>query len=328
LKKKEMEMPEDKVYVGIDVAKASMDVAVHQSQQRWSFSNDDEGISKAVCCLREVAPALIVMEATGGIELPIAAALAAAGLPVAVVNPRQVRDFARATGKLAKTDAIDAQVIAHFAAALKPTPHPLPGAQAQEFDALLTRRRQVVEMLTAEKNRLSSAPSKAVREHIKAHIGWLEQELANINSDLGRRVRQSPVWREKDALLRSVPGVGPVLSFTFLADLPELGALDRKQIAALVGVAPLNQDSGTMRGKRAIWGGRATVRATLYMSALAATRYNPVIRAFYRRLCAAGKAKKVALTACMRKLLTILNAIVKHQTPWEYGGSPIMGPCH
>lgn len=321
-------MPEDKVYVGIDVAKASMDVAVHQSQQRWSFSNDDEGIGKAVCCLREVAPALIVMEATGGIELPIAAALAAAGLPVAVVNPRQVRDFARATGKLAKTDAIDAQVIAHFAAALKPTPHPLPGAQAQEFDALLTRRRQVVEMLTAEKNRLSSAPSKAVREHIKAHIGWLERELANINSDLGRRVRQSPVWREKDALLRSVPGVGPVLSFTFLADLPELGALDRKQIAALVGVAPLNQDSGTMRGKRAIWGGRATVRATLYMSALAATRYNPVIRAFYRRLCAAGKAKKVALTACMRKLLTILNAIVKHQTPWEYGASPIMGPCH
>ena len=328
MKKKEKKMPEDKVYVGIDVAKASMDVAVHQSQQRWSFSNDDEGISKAVCCLRELAPALIVMEATGGIELPIAAALAAAGLPVAVVNPRQMRDFARATGKLAKTDAIDAKVIAHFAAAVKPTPHPLPGAQAQEFDAILTRRRQVVEMLTAEKNRLSSAPSKAVREHIKAHIGWLERELANINSDLGRRVRQSPVWREKDALLRSVPGVGPVLSFTFLADLPELGALDRKQIAALVGVAPLNQDSGTMRGKRAIWGGRATVRATLYMSALAATRYNPVIRAFYRRLCAAGKAKKVALTACMRKLLTILNAIVKHQTPWEYGGSPIMGPCH
>lgn len=321
-------MPEDKVYVGIDVAKASMDVAVHQSQQRWSFSNDDEGIREAVCCLKELAPALIVMEATGGIELPLAAALAAAGLPVAVVNPRQVRDFARATGKLAKTDAIDAQVIAHFAAALKPTPHPLPGAQAQEFDALLTRRRQVVEMLTAEKNRLSSAPSKAVREHIKAHIGWLERELANINSDLGRRVRQSPVWREKDALLRSVPGVGPVLSFTFLADLPELGALDRKQIAALVGVAPLNQDSGSMRGKRAIWGGRATVRATLYMSALAATRYNPVIRAFYRRLCAAGKAKKVALTACMRKLLTILNAIVKHQTPWKYGDSLIMGPCH
>jgi len=321
-------MPEDKVYVGIDVAKASMDMAVHQSQQRWSFSNDDEGISKAVCCLRELAPALIVMEATGGIELPLAAALAAAGLPVAVVNPRQVRDFARATGKLAKTDAIDAQVIAHFAAALKPTPHPLPGAQAQEFDAILTRRRQVVEMLTAERNRLSSAPSKAVREHIKAHIGWLERELANINSDLGRRVRQSPVWREKDALLRSVPGVGPVLSFTFLADLPELGALDRKQIAALVGVAPLNHDSGALRGKRAIWGGRATVRAVLYMSALAATRYNPVIRAFYRRLCAAGKEKKVALTACMRKLLTILNAIVKHQTPWKYGDSPIMGPCH
>jgi len=323
-----MEMPEDKVYVGIDVAKASMDVAVHQSQQRWSFSNDDEGIGKAVCCLREVAPALIVMEATGGIELPIAAALAAAGLPVAVVNPRQVRDFARATGKLAKTDAIDAQVIAHFAAALKPTPHPLPGAQAQEFDALLTRRRQVVEMLTAEKNRLSSAPSKAVREHIKAHIGWLERELANINSDLGRRVRQSPIWREKDALLRSVPGVGPVLSFTFLADLPELGALDRKQIAALVGVAPLNHDSGALRGKRAIWGGRATVRAVLYMSTLAATRYNPVIRAFYRRLCAAGKAKKVALTACMRKLLTILNAMVKHHTPWRYAPSPIMGPCY
>jgi transposase len=325
--KEEKVMEKEKVYVGIDVAKASIDMAVHQSKQRWSFTNDDEGISQAVSCLQELAPVLIVLEATGGIELPLTATLAAVGLPVAVVNPRQIRHFARATGKLAKTDALDAQVIAHFAAAVKLTPRPLPDAQAREFSALLTRRRQVVEMITAERNRLRSTYSKVVRKFIKDHIARLERELAKLDDNLRRSIRGSSVWREKDDLLQSVPGVGPVLSATLLADLPELGTLDRKQIAALVGVAPLNRDSGNFRGKRTVWGGRAKVRATLYMATLAATRHNAVIRAFYQRLCAAGKDNKVALTACMRKLLTILNAMLKHRTPWRYEAAFIIGPC-
>jgi len=320
-------MGKDKVYVGIDVAKAFIDMAVHQSKQRWSFTNDDKGISQAVSCLQELAPVLIVLEATGGIELPLTVALAAAGLPVAVVNPRQIRDFARATGKLAKTDAIDAQVIAHFAAAVELTPRPLPDARAQEFSALLTRRRQVVEMITAERNRLRSAYSKVIRELIRDHIARLEQELAKLDDNLTHSVRGSSVWREKDDLLQSVPGVGPVLSATLLADLPELGTLNRKQIAALVGVAPFNRDSGNFRGKRIVWGGRAKVRATLYMATLSATRHNAVIRTFYQRLCAAGKYNKVALTACMRKLLTILNAMLKQRTSWRYVDSYVIGPC-
>lgn len=318
---------EEEVYVGIDVAKSSLDIAVHPTGQRWNFTNDDLGIGKAVACLQKLAPVLVVMEATGGIELPIIASLIVDGLPAVAVNPRQVRDFARAMGRLAKTDALDAEVIAHFAAVVHPTPHPLPDAQTQEFSAILTRRRQVVEMLTAEKNRLSTA-GKAVRGRIKAHITWLEQELANLDEDLRRSVGESPVWREKDALLQSVPGVGPILSATLLTELPELGTLNRRQIAALVGVAPLNRDSGTFRGKRTIWGGRATVRATLYMAALVATRHNPVIRTFYQRLCAAGKAKKVAITACMRKLLIVLNALLKHRTPWGYADPQTVGPCH
>jgi len=324
--KEEKPMEKEKVYVGIDVAKASMDIAVHSTGQRWSFLNDDTGIAQAVTCLRELAPELTVMEATGGIELPLTAALVVAGVPVVIVNPRQVRDFAKATGRLAKTDALDAKVMAHFAAVVRPTPRPLPDVQAQEFSAILARRRQVVEMLTAEKNRLGTA-RKAVRERIRAHITWLEQELANLNQDMRRSVQESPVWREKDNLLRSAPGVGPILSATLLSELPELGTLNRRQIAALVGVAPLNRDSGTFRGKRTVWGGRATVRAALYMAALVATRYNPVIRTFYQRLCAAGKAKKVAIIACMRKLLIILNAMLKHRTPW--GLTPqILVPCH
>lgn len=320
-------MEEEKVYVGIDVAKASLDIAVHQSKQRWHFTNDDEGISQAISCQQDLSPVLIVLEATGGIELPLAAALAAAGLPVAVVNPRQIRDFARATGKLAKTDAIDAQVIAHFAAAVKLTPRPLRDAEAREFSALLTRRRQVLEMMTAEKNRLRPTCSKVVRELIKDHIARLEQEVTKLNNNLRDTIRGSSVWREKDDLLRTVPGVGPILSATLLADLPELGILNRKQIAALVGVAPLNRDSGNFRGKRTVWGGRAKVRTTLYMATLAATQHNAVIKAFYQRLCAAGKANKLALTACMRKLLTILNAILKHRSPWRYANSCTIGPC-
>lgn len=238
---------------------------------------------------------------------------------MAVVNPRQVRDFARATGKLAKTDAIDARVLALFAERVRPEPRRLPDEAGQALGALVTRRRQLLEMLTAEKNRLGSA-ARVLRKSIQRHIDWLNQELAKVDEDLGDMLRQSPLWREKDDLLRSVPGVGRVLSITLLAELPELGQLSAKQISALVGVAPLNRDSGTLRGRRSIWGGRAPVRAVLYMAALVATRYNPVIRAFYQRLLALGKAKKVALVACMRKLLIILNAILKHQTPWRSTG--------
>jgi len=324
--KGEKAVEKEKVYVGIDVAKAKMDLAVHPSGKRWSFTNDDRGISDAVSSLRALSPVLIVMEATGGIESPLVAALGVAGLPVVVVNPRQIRDFAKATGKLAKTDVLDAQVMAYFAATVQPKPRILPNAQSKEFAAILARRRQVIEMLTAERNRLSSA-RKVVRERIEAHIAWLEQELDSIGSELRSSVRRSPVWQEKDNLLRSVPGVGPVLSATLLADLPELGALNRRQIAALVGVAPLNRDSGNFRGKRSVWGGRAKVRPALYMGTLVAIRHNTVIRAFYQRLCGAGKEKKVALTACMRKLLTILNAMLKHRTLWGHAVSQTIEPC-
>jgi transposase len=266
--------------------------------------------------LRGLSPTLIVLEATGGLAVPLTSAVAAAGLPVVVVNPRQVRDFAKATGKLAKTDALDAAVLAQFAEAVRPALRPLPDAATQALSALLARRRQLIEMLTAEKNRLGSA-LPPVRPGIRAHIRWLERRLAALDADLAQAIRESPVWREKDDLLQSVPGVGPVLATTLLASLPELGTLTRQQIAALVGVAPLNRDSGAWRGKRRVWGGRAPVRAALYMSALVATRFNPVLRAFYQRLCAAGKAKKVALTACMRKLLTILNAMLKYRTRWQ-----------
>ena len=303
------------VFVGIDISKAQLDVAV-RPDGRFAVSNDDAGIAQVIERLSTGPPTLVVVEATGGFEMPLAGALAAAGFPVVVVNPRQVRDFAKATGRLAKTDALDAQTLAHFAEVMRPALRPLPDEQTQALAAILARRRQLVEMLTAEKNRLGSA-RKPVRKSLRTHIAWLERELARTDSDLAQAIRESPVWREKDDLLRSTPGVGPVLTTTLLADLPELGTLTGKQIAALVGVAPLNRDSGTLRGKRTVWGGRAQIRATLYMAALVASRFNPVIRAFYQRLCAAGKAKKVALTACMRKLLIILNAMLKHRTPWR-----------
>jgi transposase len=302
------------VFVGIDVSKAQLDVAVRPDGQ-FAVSNDDAGIAQVIERLSAGPPTRVVVEATGGFEMPLAGALAAAGFPVVVVNPRQVRDFAKAAGKLAKTDALDAQTLAHFAEVMRPELRPLPDEQTQTLAAILARRRQLVEMLTAEKNRLGSAP-KPVRKSLRTHIAWLERELSHTDSDLAQAIRESPVWHEKDALLRSTPGVGPVLTTTLLADLPELGTLTGKQIAALVGVAPLNRDSGTLRGKRTVWGGRAQIRAALYMAALVASRFNPVIRAFYQRLCAAGKAKKVALTACMRKLLIILNAMLKHRTPW------------
>jgi transposase len=259
---------------------------------------------------------LIVLEASGGWELAAVAALAAAKLPVAVVNPRQVHDFAKAVGQLAKTDRLDAQILARFGEAVRPEPRPLADADAQALAALLARRRQVIGMRTAERQRLGTA-LPTVRPRIEAHLAWLEQELAELDDDLGRRLRQSPLWRERAELLRSVPGVGPVVALSLVAELPELGQLDRKRIAALVGLAPLARDSGTLRGKRLVWGGRGRVRAALYMATLVATRFNPVIRQFYERLLKAGKAKKVALTACMHKLLLILNAIVRANAPWR-----------
>jgi transposase len=309
-------MSESTVFVGIDVSKAQLDVAVRPEGNAFTVRNDEPGISMLVECVRQLQPHLIVLEATGGFELPVTGALAAAGLPVVVANPRQIRDFAKATGHLAKTDTLDAQVLAHFAATVQPVPRPLPETNTQELAALLTRRRQLIDMLTAEKNRLGLAPAR-VRNGIQAHIRWLERRLEETDTDLFTTIRSTPVWREKDELLQSTPGVGPVLATTLLASLPELGTLDRKQIAALVGVAPFNRDSGTLHGKRVVRGGRTCVRAALYMSALVAARYNPVIKAFYRRLRQAGKPAKVALTACMRKLLTILHARLKHQTPWR-----------
>jgi len=319
-------MTEAQCYVGIDVSKGYVDVAVRPTGQQWRASSTEEGLGALVEWLWGLSPALVVLEATGGLEVPVTAALAAGGLPVAVVNPRQVRDFARALGKLAKTDRLDAQVLALFAERVRPVPRPLPDPQTQELNALLARRRQIVAMLVTEQNRLSIAlPS--VRPGIQEHVAWLEEQLEGLNKGIATLLRQSPLWREREDLLRGVPGIGPTVAATLLAELPELGTLNRRQIAALVGVAPLNRDSGTLRGKRTVWGGRATVRAALYMAALVATRFNPVIRAFYQRLLAAGKPKKVALTACMRKFLTILNAMIKHRSPWQPVPFQVLGAC-
>jgi len=308
------------VFVGVDVSKAQLDVAL-RPDGGFAVSNDETGIMQLIERLSRAAPVRVVLEATGGLEIPLVGALVTAGLPVVVVNPRQVRDFAKATGKLAKTDVLDAQTLAHFAEVIQPAVRPLPDEHTQALAALVTRRRQLVEMLTAEKNRLRQAP-KPIRLSLQAHIAWLEQALQQADTDLAEAIRHSPVWRENEALLRSAPGVGPVLSTTLLATVPELGTLAHKQLSALVGVAPLNRDSGTLRGRRTVWGGRAQVRAVLYMGAIVAARFNPVIRAFYQRLRAAGKAKKVALTACMHKLLIILNAMLKHRTPWRQGTEP------
>lgn len=303
-------------YMGIDVAKAWLDVAVRPSGVQWRVANAEGELPALVEQVRAVGPQLVVLEATGGYERGVVAALAAARLPVVVVNPRQVRDFAKATGRLAKTDVLDAQVLAHFAEAVHPEPRPLADEATQRLAALLERRSQLVAMLTAEKNRRQQALS-SVRPLIEAHIAWLEQALDQLTQDLDQALHASPVWRERENLLRSVPGVGPILALTLLADLPELGRLAHKQLAALVGVAPLNRDSGASRGKRLIWGGRARVRSALYMSALSAVRYNPVLRTFWTRLREQGKPPKVALVACMHKLLTILNAMLKCQTPWQ-----------
>jgi transposase len=303
--------------VGIDVSKAQLDVAVVPTNERWQVANDEAGIQQLVERVALLQPERVVLEATGGYELPALAALACAAIAAVAVNPRQVRDFAKAIGQLAKTDRLDAHVLAQFAAVVKPTVRPLPDAATRELAGVLARRRQLIEMRTAENNRLSMA-LEAVRPEIREHVRWLDKRISQLDHDLRDRLRASPLWREKDNLLRSVPGVGPVLSLTLLADVPELGTVSHRTLAALVGVAPFNRDSGARSGPRRIWGGRAAVRAALYMAACTAARHNPVIRALYQRLLASGKRKKVALVACMRKLLSICNAIVTTGIPWRF----------
>lgn len=305
-------------FVGIDVSGAHVDVFVRPDGHARRFDRDGER-EALLEYLKPLKPTLIVMEATGGLEVPVAAAIATAKLPVVVINPRQARDFAKATGRLAKTDAIDAAVLAHFADALRPEVRPLPDEASRELEALVVRRRQLVDMLVAERHRLRVCASNATKAGLKKHIEWLQKQIKELDDDIGRSVRKSPIWREKDDLLQSVPGIGPVVSSTLLASLPELGTLDRKKISALVGLAPLNRDSGTMRGKRTIWGGRASVRAVLYMTATVAAQHNPTIRAFYARLLAVGKPKKVALTACMHKVLIMVNAILRTGRSWQPG---------
>ena len=299
-------------HVGIDVSKERLDVCSLPDGGTFSVANDRAGIDELIARLLEgVRPELVVLEATGKYERPATVAVA-----VAVVNPRQARDFAKAAGRLAKTDRIDAQVLARFAGAVGPHPSVLPDEEARVLQDILLRRRQLLEMMVAEKNRLQMA-SEAVARRIAAHVRWLEKELCRVDRELDEAVRESETWRANEELLRSVPGVGPVLARTLLAELPELGTLPRRRLCALVGVAPFNRDSGTFRGKRQVWGGRAPVRAALYMGALVATRHNPLIREFYERLLAAGKPKKVALVACMRKLLSILNAVMRDRVPWH-----------
>jgi len=304
------------VFVGIDVSKARLDVAVGSAGELWAVDNDARGIAELAGRLRKLGPELIVLEASGGLETALVGELAAAQMPVVVVNPRQVRDFAHARGQLAKTDALDARILALFAQRMRPPVRELPDEQTRQLQALVTRRRELVEMLSAERNRLASVPAVLHRE-IRAHVRWLQARLKQRDHDLDHMLRNSPLWREREDLLSSVPGVGPVLCATLIAGLPELGRLNRHQIAALVGVAPYPHDSGKLRGRRTVWGGRAHLRATLYMATLVGVRYNPALRSLYCRLLERGKAKKLALVACMRKLITTLNAMLKHRTHWS-----------
>ena len=310
-------LPDTHCFVGIDVSKAQLDVHIRPSGEAFSTPRTPEGLVDLVARLGAVAPALIVLEATGGFEISVAAALAAARLPVAVINPRQIRDFARATGKLAKTDALDAAVIALFAERIRPDLRPLPDAAARELAELLGRRRQVVEMLTAERNRLKQASANRLILRLQAHLSWLQQELSSADADLDTAIRASPLWRERVELMIEVPCIGPVVSRNLLVQLPELGRLTRREIAALAGIAPMNRDSGTMRGRRSIRGGRTALRATLFMATWVGVRHNPVLKAFYERLRAAGKPRMVAMVACMRKLLTIVNAMIRDNKSWQ-----------
>lgn len=303
-------------FVGIDVSKGTLDIGIEPTGEALRVVYDDKGIAQVVKRLVAVGPTLIVMEATGGLEVRLASELAAKGLPVAVINPRQARDFAKATGQLAKTDSVDAAVLAAFARAIRPAVRPIKDADTREFDELLTRRRQLIEIRVQETLRLGTA-SKVPRKSLVAHIAWLDKRIAALDVDLTRRLRASDAWRAKDDLLQGIPGVGAVTSLTMLAKCPELGSLNRREIAALVGVAPLANDSGKHRGKRFIWGGRADVRAVLYMATVTAIRCNAVLKAFAERLKQAGKPAKVVIVACMRKLLTIMNAMVKNNAQWN-----------
>lgn len=302
--------------VGIDVSKDEVAVAVHPTGMRWTSATTAAALEELVKRLQAEAPTLVVLEASGGYEMPVVAACTVAGLPVAVVNPRQVRAFAQALGRTAKTDAIDADVLALFGVRVQPVARPVPDAATQALAALVARRRQLLEMLGAERQRLAQALTKPIQRDLRQHIRWLERRVGDVDGDITAAIEASPAWRVREDLLRTVPGIGPVVARTLLADLPELGQLDRRQIAALAGVAPFNRDSGQWRGRRMIWGGRASVRAMLYMAALVATRRNALLRAYYQRLRAAGKQPKVALVAVMRKLLTIVNAMVRDAKPW------------
>lgn len=304
-------------FVGIDVSKSTLDVCIEPAVQTLHVAYDEVGIKQIVVRLKEINPTLIVMEATGGLEVRIATELASKGLPVAVINPRQARDFAKATGQLAKTDLVDAAVLAAFAQAIRPQARPLKDADTRALDDMVGRRRQLIDMRVQETLRLGTAASKPLEKSLKKHIAWLDKQIAEIDSDLTNRLRESDAWRAKDDLLRGIPGVGPVTTLTMLAKCPELGKLNRREIAALAGVAPLANDSGKHRGKRFIWGGRADVRAVLYMAAISAIRYNDTIKAFADRLKQAGKPPKVVIVACMRKLLIIMNSMLKNNTPWN-----------
>lgn len=304
-------------FVGIDVSKSTLDVCIEPEGQTLHVAYDETGISQIVDCLKEVRPTLIVLEATGGLEVRIATELASKGLPVAVINPRQARDFAKATGQLAKTDQVDAAVLAAFAKAIRPQVRPLKDEDTCALNDMVSRRRQLIDMRVQETLRLATAASKPLQKNLNKHIVWLDKQIAEIDHDLTKRLRNSDVWRAKDNLLRSIPGVGAVTTLTLLAKCPELGALNRREIAALTGVAPLANDSGKHRGKRFIWGGRADVRAVLYMAALSAIRYNEPIKAFAERLKKSGKPPKVVIVACMRKLITIMNAMLKNNAPWN-----------
>jgi transposase len=306
------------VFVGIDVAKDRLDVHLRPSGEAWAVGRDAAGLATLVERLAATSPQLVVLEATGGFEVTAAAALVAARLPLAVVNPRQIRDFARATGRLAKTDRLDAAAIARFAEAVRPEPRPIPDAAARALGELVARRRQVVEMIGSESQRRRQLREPKLVRRVGAHLAWLQKELSEIETDLDDAVRTSPAWRATEDLLASVPGIGKTSARTLIAELPELGTLDRRKIASLVGVAPVNRDSGAFRGRRMVLGGRASVRTALYMPTLTAIRRNPAICALYARLVARGRPAKVAITACMRKLLTILNAILKTQTPWQH----------
>jgi transposase len=307
----------DGIFVGLDVSKDRVDAHVQPTGDRFAVGTDEAALATLVTRVSALSPTLVVLEATGGYEIPVTAALANAGLPVAVVNPRQIRDYARATGQLAKTDALDARAIARFAEAVQPAVRPLPTPQAQALADLVARRRQVVDMLGAELNRHRQARQPRLQQRIAAHVAWLRRALEGLDEDLTELVRSSPVWREKENLLTSMPGVGDVTAQALLADLPELGQLDRRRIAALVGIAPFNRDSGQWRGRRMIGGGRPAVRRALYMATIVAIQHNPTIAACYQRLVTAGRPKKVAVIAAMRKLLTTLNAMLRDRRPWQ-----------